>query len=219
VIIVNWNASGASAGFDWSNDDTCLAVFDLENEQFIEPFHAVEDNDLRAIVMQDDELFMGFGYGRSNDFVSLFDKKLKRPLTGREHWSTFRMSHFLQAAFVGTDTDKAMVMFGSKGNSEERALMRWTLAAKQFETVGTIANTDLFFQCATPLRDGSILLFFWERFSPNIHLYRYAIEEPLRCIGRLMGAKITCAGQASDGQIYVAGGDDVHIIAPPPRGS
>jgi hypothetical protein len=215
VIIVNWNVSGASSGFDWSDDDTCLAVFDLDNEQFIQPFQAVEDNDLRAIVMQDEDLFVGFGFGRSSHFISLFNKKLKPQLTGREHWSTFRMSHFHQAAFVGTDTDKAMVMFGSKGNSEERALMRWTLVTQEFETVGIIGNTDLFFRCATPLNDGSILLFLGERFSPNIHLYRYATQEPLRCIGRLMDVNIECAGQASDGRIYVASGDDVHIIAPP----
>ena len=93
--------------------------------------------------------------------------------------------------------------------------MRWTLEAKQFETVATIANTDLFFECAAPLRDGSNLLVFWERFSSNMHLYRYALDEPLRCIGRLKDVKIECAGQASDGRIYVASGSDVHIISPP----
>ena len=105
-------------------------------------------------------------------------------------------------------------MFGSKGNSEERAIMRWTLTAQSFETVGGIANTDLFFRCATPLKDGSILLFFWERFSPHTHLYRYAIDEPVRCVGRLMDMDIECAGQSSDGRIYVAGANSVHIITP-----
>ena len=116
--------------------------------------------------------------------------------------------------YVGKDAQLAMVIFGSKGNSKERAVMRWTMKKKKFETVATIADTDLFFSCSTTLRDGSILIFCWERFTDNHVIFRYALDEPFQCVGRLMNCRVECATMGHDGRIYIAGHGSLHAIAP-----
>jgi hypothetical protein len=213
-IVLNWNVSGSSAGFDWSDDDTHLGVFNLKKGRFKKPFHQVEDHDLRSIVMQSRKQMIGFGYGRSNAFYGLFDTKLKYKDSGRKKSMNFWPSHYMSTHYIGTDAERAMVIFGSKGNSEERAVMRWSMKAKTFQTVATISDTDLFFRCSVTLNDGSILIFCWERFTENQVIFRYALGEPFECVGRLEDCKIECAAQGSDGKVYIAGHGSVQTISP-----
>lgn len=214
-IIVNWNVSGCGGGFEWSDDDTYLAAFDMRKERFSKPFQAVEDNDMRAIVMQSNTKMVGFGYGRSNHFCGLFNRKLERLLTGPKHRNAFSMTSGLSVDFVGTDEERALILFGQKGNAKERVLIRWTLANRTFELVDVINNTDLFFQCSTSLKDGSILLFCWERHTSNHTIFRYEVGKPLRIVGRLLDTPVSCAAQGSDDRIYVAAHGSVFVLNMP----
>ncbi len=211
-IIVNWNVSGCGGGFEWSDDDTYLAVFDIRKERFLKPFNAVKDHDMRAIVIQNKNRMIGFGYGRANHYVGLFNRKLEWKLADHKDRYAFSMSHGHSVDFVGSDVERSLIMFGQKGNDKERAVLRWTLAKRRFEVVGVIENTDLFFKCALPLADNSILIFCWERFTQHYTIFQYKMGAPLRIVGRLLDTPVCCAAQGADDRIYVAGRGMVSVL-------
>lgn len=213
VVVVNVSSSGSDAGFDWSGDYTHLAVFDVARGELKTPFHRVEDLDLRDIVLQDDGRLIGYGFGRVNPFFRLMDRELADQSTERERWNSFYMSHSEGVSVVGTDADRALVLFGRKSNEGQRALMRCSLASPRVETIATIEDGDIFYQSATRLIDGATLLFCRRRFSSDVELFLY--DRHLSCAGLLPDTQMYHVAQATDGRVYVANSEEVFVLSAP----
>ena len=215
-IIVNQNVSGSAAGFDWSDDTTGFAIFNLKKNRFHKAFHSVEGTDARAIIMQDSKKFVVFGYGRTSHFFWLLDSKFQDLLKDERNWRRFHLSHSYSVHFVGSDEEHGVLMFGCKENKGERALMRWAMGYDEFETLATLDEPDLFLSCSAKLADGSFLFFLRERYTDQMFLFQYRKEQGLEKVGRLEMKFIDCAAQADDGRIYfVESNGNIYILNQP----
>ena len=152
----NEYSSGSGHGFEWSDNQSGFAVFDLNTMRFKKTFHAVNGYNARLMVMQSNESLLMFGYG-NGPFIDLFDINLQT-LLGRDSWTCFTMSHNDDIRCAGSDSECSMLVYGSN-DDEENALMRWSMQSKRFETLGTW-DEDILFQNSITCIDGSTLLFF-----------------------------------------------------------
>ncbi|MDG1482631.1 MAG: hypothetical protein P8R54_23775 [Myxococcota bacterium] len=213
TIVANQDLSGSSAGFDYEHHQTSLAVFDPEQGRFVQPFQGVEGRNLGGIVVQSETHLLGYAFGRHSSFCRLFSMDLQEPDSDDRPF--LRLPFDEWPRFMGTDSGRALVVWGRKGHNH--GIVRLTSTAKAFETVWTTQRprkNRLFFRTALALRDGSKLVFCSEASHGHL-LIRYAYPGPVSIVGSILEAPVSCATQAASGQIYVAGAGVIHRLTPP----
>lgn len=213
TIVANQDLSGSAAGFDYEHHQTSLAVFDPEQGQFVQPFQRVEGQNLQGIVVQSETHLLGYAFGRHSPFCSLFSSDLKEADSGDR--PLLRLPFDEWPRFMGTDSGRALVVWGRKG--QNHGIVRLTSTAKAFETVWLSKRPRrrrLSFSAALALHNGDKLVF-CRNVSDGHLLLRYAYPGPVSIVGSILKAPVNCATQTASGQIYVAGDGMIHQLTPP----
>ncbi len=213
TIIANHDLSGSDAGFDYEHHHTSLAVFDPKQGRFLQPFQRVEGRDLRGIVVQSETHLLGFAFGRHSPSCSLFSNDLHAADSGDR--PALQLPFGEWPRFMGTDSGRALVVWGRKG--QNHGIVRLTSTAKAFETVWLSKRPRrrrLSFSAALALHNGDKLVF-CRNVSDGHLLLRYAYPGPVSIVGSILKAPVNCATQTASGQIYVAGDGMIHQLTPP----